>query len=243
MTQTDVRVPFWRMDGISKHYGGVRALDECRTDGRARQDPCGARRERRRQVDADQDHERRGPARLPGPWRSRASRSASTSPADAMRSGVVCIFQELSLIPDLTVAENICAPEPPRRFGLIDRRAQRRRAEALACPRALRGRPPGRGRAQSSPLAPPDDRDRTGARTLAEAPDPGRGDLGADRGRRRADLRDPRPSSRRGAWRSSTSLIACARSRRLPTIVRSSATAGTWSPSPRAARAATRSSN
>ena len=53
------------------------------------------------------------------------------SPADAMRSGVVSIFQELSLIPDLTVAENICAPEPPRRFGLIDRRAQRRRAEGL----------------------------------------------------------------------------------------------------------------
>ena len=48
-----------------------------------------------------------------------------------MRSGVVAIFQELSLIPDLTVAENICAPEPPRRFGLIDRRAQRRRAEGL----------------------------------------------------------------------------------------------------------------
>ena len=48
-----------------------------------------------------------------------------------MRAGVVSIFQELSLIPDLTVAENICAPEPPRRFGLIDRRAQRRRAEGL----------------------------------------------------------------------------------------------------------------
>jgi ribose transport system ATP-binding protein len=48
-----------------------------------------------------------------------------------MRSGIVCIFQELSLIPDFTVAENICAPEPPRRFGLIDRRAQRRRAVGL----------------------------------------------------------------------------------------------------------------
>jgi ribose transport system ATP-binding protein len=48
-----------------------------------------------------------------------------------MRAGVVAIFQELSLVPDLSVAENICAPEPPRRFGLIDRRAQRRRAEGL----------------------------------------------------------------------------------------------------------------
>ena len=27
MVQTDIAVPFWRMDGISKHYGGVRALE------------------------------------------------------------------------------------------------------------------------------------------------------------------------------------------------------------------------
>src|SRR5439155_15264387 len=43
---------------------------------------------------------------------------------------IVCIFQELSLIPDLSVADNIAISDPPRRFGLIDRRAQRRLAEA-----------------------------------------------------------------------------------------------------------------
>ncbi|HUG24975.1 sugar ABC transporter ATP-binding protein, partial [Piscinibacter sp.] len=43
------------------------------------------------------------------------------------------VFQELSLIPDLCVADNIAISNPPRRFGLIDRRAQRRMAEqALA---------------------------------------------------------------------------------------------------------------
>ena len=52
-------------------------------------------------------------------------------PAEANRAGVVCIFQELSLVPDLTVADNICIADPPRRFGLIDRRAQRWRAEAV----------------------------------------------------------------------------------------------------------------
>ncbi len=55
------------------------------------------------------------------------------SPAAANAAGIVCIFQELSLIPDLCVADNIAISNPPRRFGLIDRRAQRRMAEqALA---------------------------------------------------------------------------------------------------------------
>ena len=39
-------------------------------------------------------------------------------PAEANAAGIVCIFQELSLIPDLSVADNICISNPPRRFGL-----------------------------------------------------------------------------------------------------------------------------
>ena len=55
------------------------------------------------------------------------------TPAAANAAGIACIFQELSLIPDLPVADNIAISNPPRRFGLIDRRAQRRMAEeALA---------------------------------------------------------------------------------------------------------------
>ena len=55
------------------------------------------------------------------------------SPAAANAAGIVCIFQELSLIPDLSVADNIAISNPPTRFGLIDRKAQRRMAEqALA---------------------------------------------------------------------------------------------------------------
>jgi ribose transport system ATP-binding protein len=51
------------------------------------------------------------------------------TPAAANEAGIVCIFQELSLIPDLPVADNIAISNPPRRFGLIDRAAQRRMAE------------------------------------------------------------------------------------------------------------------
>ena len=51
------------------------------------------------------------------------------TPAAANDAGIVCIFQELSLIPELTVADNIVISHPPTRLGLIDRRAQRRIAE------------------------------------------------------------------------------------------------------------------
>jgi ribose transport system ATP-binding protein len=53
------------------------------------------------------------------------------SPTDAQARGIVCVFQELSLMPDLSVADNIGITAPPRRFGLIDRRAQIREAERL----------------------------------------------------------------------------------------------------------------
>lgn len=56
---------------------------------------------------------------------------AYRSTAEAVRDGIVCVFQELSLIPDLSVADNIFIDTPPRRFGLIDRKAQRMQAAEL----------------------------------------------------------------------------------------------------------------
>ena len=53
------------------------------------------------------------------------------TPGEAPEAGISCIFQELSLLPDLSVADNICITDPPRRFGLIDKAAQRRRAEEM----------------------------------------------------------------------------------------------------------------
>ena len=52
-------------------------------------------------------------------------------PAAAQARGIVCVFQELSLLPDLSVADNIGITAPPRRFGLIDGAAQRRDAKRL----------------------------------------------------------------------------------------------------------------
>ena len=118
------------MAGISKHYGGVKALEN-----------VGLTVERGR-IHAVLGENGAGKSTLikimsgvvqpdSGVMEIEGTSVRFTNPADAMRAGIVTIFQELSLVPDLTVAENICSPEPPRRFGLINRRAQRRVADAL----------------------------------------------------------------------------------------------------------------
>jgi ribose transport system ATP-binding protein len=58
---------------------------------------------------------------------------APAEPLDARRAGVAMIYQELSLAPHLTVAENILLGAEPARGGLpglVDRRAMRARAAA-----------------------------------------------------------------------------------------------------------------
>jgi ribose transport system ATP-binding protein len=51
-----------------------------------------------------------------------------TGPRDAHRRGIRIIYQELTLVPHLSVAENIALGREPGRFGLVDRRAQDREA-------------------------------------------------------------------------------------------------------------------
>jgi ribose transport system ATP-binding protein len=124
--------PLFRVEGASKRYGGVKALEKADLT-----------------VEAGQIHAILGEngagkstlikiiAGVVAPDEGRMlleEREISfPSPAAANQAGIVCIFQELSLVPDLSVADNISISNPPKRFGLIDRRAQRRIAEeALA---------------------------------------------------------------------------------------------------------------
>src|SRR4051794_34117261 len=54
------------------------------------------------------------------------------SPADAMRAGVGMVHQELAFCPDLTVAENLCMGNYPRKMGVfVDRHAMEKAAEKL----------------------------------------------------------------------------------------------------------------
>ena len=91
--------PVLALEGISKSFPGRagaqgRALRHARRRG-----ACAARRERRRQVDADQDHLRRAPAGQRRRSASTASRSSFASPHEAQRAGIATIYQELLLVP------------------------------------------------------------------------------------------------------------------------------------------------
>jgi ribose transport system ATP-binding protein len=120
------------MQGVSKRYGGVRALQDAQLTIEAGRIHAvlgenGAGKSTLIKIMAGVVFPDEGRMLLDGQPVSFAS------PAAANEAGIVCVFQELSLIPDLSVADNIAISKPPRRFGLIDRKAQRRLAEeALA---------------------------------------------------------------------------------------------------------------
>src|SRR6267378_3984131 len=121
---------FLTLSGISKRYGGVRALEDVdfaceRGKIHAVLGENGAGKSTLIKIIAGVVQPDAGGMRLAGNDVSFAAPSAANA------AGVVCIFQELSLMPDLSVADNISITAPPRRFGLIDAKAQRRRAEAL----------------------------------------------------------------------------------------------------------------
>jgi len=122
--------PLLRMEDISKQYGGVRALDDVRFE-------CN-----RGTIHALLGENGAGKSTLikilAGVVQPDAGRivingqpASFATPAAANDAGIACIFQELSLLPDLTVAENIAITHPPKRFGLIDKAAQRRLAEVV----------------------------------------------------------------------------------------------------------------
>jgi ribose transport system ATP-binding protein len=122
--------PFWQMRGITKRYGGVLALEKvdfaCEPGAiHAVLGENGAGKSTLIKIAAGVVVPSEGQLLLEG------SEVAFGSPQDANAKGIVCIFQELSLMPDLSVADNICMTAPPGRWGFINHRAQRRRAEQL----------------------------------------------------------------------------------------------------------------
>jgi ribose transport system ATP-binding protein len=120
------------MEGVSKRYGGVRALEQAElTVYRGRIHAIlgenGAGKSTLIKVMAGVVAPDEGRMTIDG------QEVTFASPAAANAAGIACIFQELSLVPDLSVADNVVISNPPTRFGMIDTKAQRRIAEeALA---------------------------------------------------------------------------------------------------------------
>lgn len=129
--QTDQSVPLLKLVGVSKSYGATRALDAvdlCLAPGSIHailgENGAGKSTLMKSLVGVVQPDSGRieidgRPVRI-------------TDPQTAARLGVVCVFQELSLVPHLTVAENITIADPPlTRLGFINRGESRRIARDL----------------------------------------------------------------------------------------------------------------
>ena len=113
--------PLLELIGISKSFGGVQALRDVDFSLLARRDPRSRRRERRRQVDDDEDHRRRASRLSRARCASTASEVHFRSARDALDAGVGMVHQELSIVPDLTVAENVfLGSQPVTALGTVD---------------------------------------------------------------------------------------------------------------------------
>ena len=124
--------PFLAMKGICKHFGATSALDNVEISVAAGEvlalvGENGAGKSTLMKVLSGAIKPDSGTMFLNGrPYRPR-------DPQDARRSGVGMVYQELSLAPHLTVAENVLLGMEPGRFGLVDHQEmQRRTAAALA---------------------------------------------------------------------------------------------------------------
>jgi ribose transport system ATP-binding protein len=122
--------PFLELENVSKHYGGVVALDRVNFSCEkgtihAILGENGAGKSTLIKIVSGVVQPNEGQLLLEGrPMTFR-------HPVEANAAGVVCVFQELSLLPTLSVAENLGITMPTNRFGLFDKKAQRRRAEEL----------------------------------------------------------------------------------------------------------------
>src|SRR5690349_11536042 len=132
-TSPDPRQPLLELVGISKHFGGVHALREvdfalAEGDIHGLVGENGAGKSTLMKIIAGVHHEFTGTMKLAGnEVRFRSAR-------DALAAGIGMVHQELSIAPDLTVAENVyLGKQPLTRFGAIDWRGMARGArEQLA---------------------------------------------------------------------------------------------------------------
>src|SRR5437867_3184470 len=129
--ERDREVAQVELDEVSKHFGGVRALDHVSLSVRrgsvhALVGENGAGKSTLGRIVAGALTPDEGRVLLGG------AEVAFRSPRQAIEHGVAAIAQEPSVVPRLTVAENVYLGVEPRRAGFVRQRSLRRRYERLA---------------------------------------------------------------------------------------------------------------
>jgi rhamnose transport system ATP-binding protein len=124
-------LPLLQLRGVAKSFGAVRALKGVSFELRAGEVHAllgenGAGKSTLMKVITGAESPDEGVVEIAGcPVRH-------LSPAAARRHGIACIYQQLALFPDLTVAENIALRlDTPRALDRVRRQAQRERARQL----------------------------------------------------------------------------------------------------------------
>jgi inositol transport system ATP-binding protein len=116
----DPALPLLEIAGVSKHFSGVKALDDVSLDVRAGEihglmGENGAGKSTLLKILSGAQPPTSGRISFAG------AEYRPADPNEAKRAGIVTIYQELSLIPTLTVAENIFIGRAPSGlFGLVD---------------------------------------------------------------------------------------------------------------------------
>ena len=166
-----------RAAGLVKRYGRVTALDHADFDLMPGEILGGHRRQRRRQVDADQGDLRRGHARR---GRDPARRQAGPFHArrcEARAAGIETVYQNLALSPALSIADNLFLGRELPQAGLA-------RATGSACSTAPAMEKVAREQAdRARPADHPEH--QPGGRDAVGRPAPGRGGGARRRLRRR----------------------------------------------------------
>ena len=132
------RLPRSKSRGLTKRFFSTLALDHVDLSIVRGRDPCAGRRERRRQVHADQNPGRRLPAGRRRDPRRRAPGASRTAEAVPL----AFVHQDLGLVDDLSVGENVAlvAGFPrTRRPDLLEPRSGRRPSRSM---RAMAVEPP-----------------------------------------------------------------------------------------------------
>src|SRR5258706_5094933 len=122
--------PLLAFESVSKSFGAVRALT-----GVSFSIAAGEVRALLGENGAGKSTLLKGLSGAPGPGSGAIRIGGATqrfdSTQDAFRAGVAVIYQELQLVPELSVAENLLLGQLPARGGLVDPRARDARAREL----------------------------------------------------------------------------------------------------------------
>jgi rhamnose transport system ATP-binding protein len=123
--------PILELEGISKRFPGVQALTDAHFDVRAGEVHAllgenGAGKSTLIKIISGVHKPDTGEMRING------QRVSFNTPREAQAMGIATIYQELSLYPELSVAENIFMGHAPRGFlGAVDWRTMRRKAQEI----------------------------------------------------------------------------------------------------------------